>query len=233
MNERDVKLLFQAEHWSGATVRYAAQEDGWLVEFHEANEPASQILTLKRGNPRVFKSSDTALFWCRDIGFKKIIVELHKLESNPVVTESSAPRILLVEDSTSDIELTFRAIQRMDLNFDIIVCRDGQEALDFMFAKDKYKNRTKKELPNLVLLDLNLPKVNGHDVLKAVREYPDTRYIPVVILTTSDESKDIERGYELGMNSYVCKPVDYEDFCRTIGELGRYWLTTNVPPVLN
>ncbi len=232
MNERDVKLLYQADHWSGASVRYATQEQGWLVEFHEANGEEVHLLTLKRGNPRIFKTSDTALFWCRDIGFKKIIVELNKLQTEDTFSNSNSPRILLVEDSTSDIELTFRAIQRIDINFDIIVCRDGQEALDFMFATGKYANRSKNELPQLILLDLNLPKVSGHDVLKAVRENPDTRHIPVVILTTSDEERDIGRGYELGMNSYVCKPVDYEEFCKTIGDIGKYWLHTNVPPQL-
>lgn len=229
MNERDVKLLFQADHWRNATVKHSNREDGWLVEFLEANGNGSHLLTLKRGNPRVFKSSDTALFWCRDIGFKKITVELHKPRDEKI-SDSSTPRILMVEDNSSDIELTFRAIQLIDTNFDIIVCRDGQEALDFLFATGKYANRDKNELPQLILLDLNLPKVGGHDVLKAIRANKDTQSIPVVMLTTSDETQDIEKGYKLGVNSYVCKPVDYEDFCRTISDLTRYWLTTNVPP---
>ena len=229
MNERDVKLLFQADHWRSATVKHSAHDDGWLVEFHETNGNTTHVLTLKRGNPRIFKSSDTALFWCRDIGFKKITVELHKAQ-DAKISDSRAPRILLVEDNTSDIELTFRAIQQIDCNFDIIVCRDGQEALDFLFATGAYAERRKNELPQLILLDLNLPKVSGHEVLKAIRQNQDTQYIPVVMLTTSDEIKDIEQGYRLGINSYVCKPVDYEDFCRTISDLSRYWLTTNVPP---
>ena len=229
MNERDVKLLFQADHWRSATVKHSSQDDGWLVELYETDGTAAHLLTLKRGNPRVFKSSDTALFWCRDIGFKKITVELHK-PRDAKDSGYKTPRILLVEDNSSDIELTFRAIQLIDANFDIIVCRDGQEALDFLFATGKYSDRDKNELPQLILLDLNLPKVGGHEVLKAIRSNKDTLCIPVVMLTTSDETQDIEQGYRLGINSYVCKPVDYEDFCKTISDLTRYWLTTNVPP---
>jgi two-component system response regulator len=229
MNERDVKLLFQADHWQSATVRHSTSDGGWLVAFQEANGNASHTLTLKRGNPRVFKSSDTALYWCRDIGFKKITVELHKPQSE-TVADSQTPRILLIEDNANDIELTFRAIQRLDGNFDIIVCRDGQEALDFLFATGKYAGRSKNELPQLILLDINLPKVNGHDVLKAIRQNQDSKCIPVVMLTTSDEKSDVEKGYLQGINSYVCKPVDYENFCTTISDISRYWLTTNVPP---
>lgn len=229
MNERDVKLLFQADHWQSATVRHSSIDGGWLVNFQEANGNVSHTLTLKRGNPRVFKSSDTALYWCRDIGFKKITVELHK-SHGATTADKAKSRILLIEDNANDIELTFRAIQRLDANFDIIVCRDGQEALDFLFATGKYADRDKNELPQLILLDINLPKVNGHEVLKAIRQNKDSQCIPVVMLTTSDEENDVERGYRLGINSYVCKPVDYEDFCSTISEISRYWLTTNVPP---
>jgi len=229
MNERDVKLLFQADHWRSAVVKHSAEDGGWLVEFQEANGNDAHTLTLKRGNPRVFKSSDTALFWCRDIGFKKITVELHKPHGTQI-SRKPAARILLIEDNTNDIELTFRAIQRLDGDFDITVCRDGQEALDFLFAKGKYAKRTKNELPQLILLDINLPKVNGHEVLKAIRQYEESQCIPVVMLTTSDEKADVEKGYRQGINSYVRKPVDYQDFCTTISELSRYWLTTNVPP---
>jgi len=229
MNERDVKLLFQAEHWRSATVRFSASDGGWLVDLKEANSNDTHTLTLKRGNPRVFKSSDTALYWCRDIGFKKITVELHKPQGTAAY-EKSTPRILLIEDNINDIELTFRAIQRLDAHFDIIVCRDGQEALDFLFATGKYADRDRDELPQLILLDINLPKVNGHDVLKAIRQNSDSACIPVVMLTTSDEKNDVEKGYRQGINSYVQKPVNYEDFCATISEISRYWLTTNVPP---
>ncbi len=230
MNERDVKLLFSASHWSGATVRYAATEGGWLIELNEAENGDVQVLTLKRGKPRIFKTSDTALTWCREIGFEKITVQLHKLNDGDSTSVVQAPIVLLVEDNNSDIELTFRAIQRLEADFDITVCRDGQEALDFLFAKGKYESRNINELPQLILLDINLPKVNGLSVLKEIRNSEVTSQIPTVLLTTSDERIDIQRGYEYGVNSYVRKPVDYTVFCNTLKSLGEYWLNTNVPP---
>lgn len=230
MNERDVRLLFKANHWSGATVKYAPKEDGWLIELQEAETRDSQVLTLKRGKPRIFKSSDTALMWCRDIGFQKITVQLHKLHQNEPFHDHETPIILLVEDDASDIELTFRAIQRLDVNFDIIVCRDGQEALEFLFAKGKYATRNIKELPQLILLDIKLPKINGISVLHEIRSSEITKYIPVVMLTTSDEKSDIQKCYENMVNSYVRKPVDYAAFCDRLKDLGEYWLSTNTPP---
>ncbi len=230
MNERDVKLLFSANHWSGAAVRYAATEGGWLIELNEVENGEIQVLTLKRGKPRIFKTSDTALTWCRDIGFEKITVQLHKLQGKTSSSNVQTPVVLLVEDNSSDIELTFRAIQRLDADFDITVCRDGQEALDFLFAKGKYESRNINELPQLILLDINLPKVNGLSVLKEIRNTEITSKIPTVLLTTSDERIDIQRGYEYGVNSYVRKPVDYAVFCNTLKSLGEYWLNTNLPP---
>jgi CheY-like chemotaxis protein len=231
MNERDVRLLFNANHWSGARVKYAPKEEGWLVELQGAETEELEVLTLKRGKPRIFKTSDTALMWCRDIGFEKITVQLHKLHDPELTSAQDTPIILLVEDNNNDIELTFRAIQRLDANFDIIVSRDGQEALDFLFAKGKYASRNNKELPQLILLDINLPKINGITVLQRIREARITRYIPVVMLTTSDEDSDIKKCYESGVNSYVCKPVDYSAFCNTLKSLGEYWLNTNTPPI--
>lgn len=229
MNERDVRLLFNANHWSGATVKYAPSENGWLVELSTPDNPAAEVLTLKRGNPRIFKTSDTALLWCRDVGFTKILVQLHQMVATEMA-EKSAASILLVEDDSGDIELTLRAIQRIDAQFDMIVCRDGLEALDFLFAEGKYKSRDVTELPQLILLDINLPKMNGHEVLKTIRANAITRYIPVVILSSSDEGNDVTKGYELGNNSYVRKPVDYEEFCNTIKAIGQYWLNTNLLP---
>ena len=230
MNERDVRLLFKANHWSGATIKYAPQEDGWLIELQETETREFQVLTLKRGKPRIFKTSDTALMWCRDIGFQKITVQLHKLKDTESIHDRDTPIILLVEDNSSDIELTFRAIQRLDVNFDIIVCRDGQEALDFLFAKGKYAARNTKELPQLILLDINLPKINGISVLHEIRKSDITHYLPVVMLTTYDEKSDIQKCYENMVNSYVRKPVDYAEFCDTLKDLGEYWLSTNTPP---
>jgi len=228
MNERDVKLLFKANHWAEAIVKYAPAENGWLVEFISADNHQAHALTLKRGMLRIFKTSDTALHWCRDMGFTKITVQLHKMLNQDVDGDKTAARILLVEDDKGDIELTMRAIRRINAHFDIIVCRDGQEALDFLFAMGKHKARNLNELPQLILLDLNLPKMSGHEVLKTIRNNENTRYIPVVILSSSDELSDIQRGYELGNNSYVRKPVEYEKFCDTIKAIGEYWLSTNI-----
>lgn len=228
MNERDAKLLFKANHWAGAVVKYAPAESGWLVEFISAENNQAHVLTLKRGKPRVFKTSDTALHWCRYTGFTKITVQLHKMLNQQSDGAKTAARILLVEDDKGDIELTMRAIQRINAHFDIIVCRDGQEALDFLFAAGKFKARDANELPQLILLDLNLPKLTGHEVLKTIRSNDITRYIPVVILSSSDELSDIQRGYALGNNSYVRKPVEYEKFCDTIKAIGEYWLSTNL-----
>lgn len=229
MNERDVRLLFNANHWSGATVKYAPGENGWLVELNSPETNDTQVLTLKRGKPRIFKTSDTALLWCRDVGFTKIIVQIHKMMLLEQEGEKTAS-ILLVEDDNGDIELTLRAIQRIDAHFDIIVCRDGLEALDFLFGEGKYKSRDISELPQFILLDLNLPKINGHEVLRTIRSNRITKFIPVVILSSSDEDNDVKKGYDLGNNSYVRKPVNYEEFCDTIKTIGQYWLNTNLLP---
>lgn len=231
MNERDVKLLFNANHWGSASVKYAPAENGWLVEFNTPGDTETEVLTLKRGNPRVFKTSDTALLWCRDIGFTKILVQLHQLAATTSADIKSSANILLVEDDSGDIELTLRAIQGIDALFDVTVCRDGLEALDFLFAEDKYKSRDRTELPQLILLDINMPKMSGHEVLRIIRSNEITQFIPVVILSSSDEENDIKQGYELGNNSYVRKPVDYEEFCNTIKTIGQYWLKTNMQPV--
>jgi two-component system response regulator len=230
MNERDVRLLFNANHWSGATVKFAPNENGWLIELNTIANDEAQVLTLKRGNPRIFKTSDTALLWCRDIGFTKIFVQLHKMLAQEMNGENPVASVLLVEDDSGDIELTLRAIQRIDAQFDIIVCRDGLEALDFLFGEGKYKSRNITELPQLILLDLNLPKMNGHEVLRTIRNSDITKFIPVVILSSSDEGNDVTKAYELGNNSYVRKPVDYEEFCDTIKAIGQYWLNTNLLP---
>jgi two-component system response regulator len=138
--------------------------------------------------------------------------------------------ILLVEDNPKDELLTLRALNKCRLANEIVVMRDGAEALDYLFAKGNYAGRDVDDLPTVILLDIKLPKIDGLEVLRRIRADERTRLLPVVILTSSDEEKDIIAGYELGANSYVRKPVAFSDFGMAIAELGRYWLITNEPP---
>lgn len=138
--------------------------------------------------------------------------------------------ILLVEDNPKDEFLTLRALNKCRLANEIIVVRDGAEALDYMFAKGDYAGRDVNDLPTVMLLDLKLPKIDGLEVLRRIRADERTHRLPVVILTSSDEEKDIIAGYELGANSYVRKPVAFDEFSKAVAELGRYWLITNEPP---
>lgn len=138
--------------------------------------------------------------------------------------------ILLVEDNQQDELLTIRALKKNNIKNEIVVCRDGEDALDFLFARGKYSDRDRSHLPQLVLLDLKLPKIDGLGVLKQVREDSIYKNLPVVILTTSDEEQDIASGYALGVNSYVKKPVDFIEFSEAVKLLGVYWLVLNVNP---
>src|SRR5687767_4523415 len=139
--------------------------------------------------------------------------------------------ILLVEDNPDDVELTLRAFKRSHLMNPISVVRDGIEALDFLFARGAYGDRESASLPTLIILDLNLPKLDGLGVLKALRADERTRLLPVVILTSSKEEQDLISGYALGANSYVRKPVDFTAFVEAVKVLGIYWLMINeVPP---
>ncbi len=142
----------------------------------------------------------------------------------------SSTHILLVEDNPDDIELTLRAFRQHQLGNEISVVRDGVEALDYLYARGQYAGRNGNCLPTLILLDLKLPKLHGIEVLKEIRAQPITECLPVVILTTSDEEKDIVESYRNGANSYVRKPVRYEDFVAAVRELGLYWLLLNTPP---
>jgi CheY-like chemotaxis protein len=137
--------------------------------------------------------------------------------------------ILLVEDNAHDIELTLHALKHNGVAEKIRVVRDGEEALDFIFAKDAYADRKDEPCPRLILLDLKLPKVSGLEVLKALKEDLHTRVIPVVILSASREEQDVLLSYQLGVNSYIVKPVDFEKFSEVIRQLGLYWLMLNEP----
>lgn len=141
--------------------------------------------------------------------------------------------ILLVEDNPDDEALTIRALKINNLNHELVIARDGSEAIEYLFAEGQYADRDINQLPALVLLDLQLPKIDGFGVLKRLRASEHTKHLPVVILTSSAEQEDILNGYGLGANSYVRKPVDFDEFIKTVGQLGPYWLVTNQRPVTN
>jgi two-component system, response regulator len=140
--------------------------------------------------------------------------------------------ILLVEDNPDDVELTLHALRKENLANSIHVARDGEEALEFLFCQGNYADRSFEQPPRLILLDLKLPKVDGMEVLKRLKADPRTRAIPVVILTSSKEERDVINGYGLGVNSYIQKPVDFEQFRETIKNVGLYWLVINQFPVV-
>ena len=135
--------------------------------------------------------------------------------------------ILLVEDNSTDAEMAIRALKKNNISNDIFLVEDGEEALDFIYSRGKYGYRKKGENPKLILLDLKLPKIDGLEVLKIIKNDPDKRMMPVVVLTSSNEEKDIVRSYELGVNSYIVKPVDFDKFTQAIRDLGLYWLVLN------
>ncbi|WP_407353427.1 response regulator [Luteimonas sp. R10] len=137
--------------------------------------------------------------------------------------------ILLVEDNPDDVELTRIAFAEAKIANTLTVVRDGAEALDYLFARGTYAGRDPDDLPSIILLDLNLPKVDGREVLQAIRSDARTRALPVVVLTTSSEPFDVEASYALGVNSYIRKPVDFEQFVWAVKQVGLYWLVLNQP----
>lgn len=135
--------------------------------------------------------------------------------------------VLIVEDNTSDAELTIRALKKNHLANKLAHVKDGAEALDFLFARGAYENRKEEKTPRVILLDLKMPKLNGIEVLKVIKDDARTRQIPVVVLTSSKEDPDIEECYRLGVNSYVVKPVEFDAFVKAVSELGLYWMLLN------
>jgi CheY-like chemotaxis protein len=144
-------------------------------------------------------------------------------------TMNKLGRILLVEDDPKDVELTLTALEEYNLANEVIVARDGEEALEYLYSRGKFKTRS-NDNPSVMLLDLKLPKVDGLEVLKQIKSEEKLRMIPVVVLTSSKEEKDMVASYSLGVNAYVVKPVDFHAFVNAIKELGVFWAVINEPP---
>ena len=138
--------------------------------------------------------------------------------------------ILLVEDNPDDELLAIRALRKNNIENEIVVARDGVEALDFLFGRGEYSGRDLSNMPQIILLDLKLPKIDGLEVLRTIRNDDRTRLLPVAVLTSSKEENDLVNSYSLGANSYIRKPVDFDQFCESVRQLGLYWLVLNEPP---
>jgi len=153
----------------------------------------------------------------------------HDALTDRIPADANSREILLVEDNPDDIELTRIAFAEAKIANQLTVVQDGAEALDYLFARGAHAGRDPQDLPSIVLLDLNLPKVDGREVLQAIRDNPATRSLPVVVMTTSAEPFDVEASYALGVNSYIQKPVDFERFVWAVKQVGLYWLVLNHP----
>lgn len=138
--------------------------------------------------------------------------------------------ILIVEDNPDDAELMIRSLKKNNLANQLVVLEDGEEALDFLYCRNKYAQRNSNSVPRVIFLDLKLPKVNGLEILRQVKSDEILKKIPVIVVTSSKEDPDIRSAYELGANSYVVKPVDFDNFMKTISQLGMYWLVVNEDP---
>lgn len=147
-----------------------------------------------------------------------------------MMSETREIEVLLVEDNPTDAELAIRALKKHNLANRLVWVKDGAEALDFIHAQGAYADRAGKCIPKVVLLDLRLPKVDGIEVLRQLKSDEHTRTVPVVVLTSSKEDRDVTESYRLGVNSYISKPVEFEEFAKTVAELGFYWLMTNRVP---
>lgn len=141
--------------------------------------------------------------------------------------------ILLVEDNVQDIEITRRAFAKGRVSNDLMVVRDGEEALDYLFRRDKYRDPSSSPRPGMILLDLNLPKVGGLDVLQQIKNDESLRTIPVIVLTVSEREQDVVRSYDLGVNTYIQKPVEFDNFLRVITTIQDYWISiATLPPAI-
>jgi two-component system, response regulator len=149
-----------------------------------------------------------------------------------MLNEESPVEILLVEDNPNDVELALRAFKKNKLVNRVYIVRDGEEALDYIFCRGNYVERNFNHTPKLILLDLKLPKIDGIEVLKQIKSDPRTNSIPVVVLTTSREECDVLETYRLGVNSYILKPVDFDQFVDSVRQIGFYWMLLNQSPKL-
>jgi CheY-like chemotaxis protein len=147
------------------------------------------------------------------------------------MTGNKMAEILLVEDNPTDVELTLRALKKSKLANPVRVVDDGAEALDFLFGEGTFAGRDTSQHPRLILLDLKLPKVNGREVLQRIKGDERTRIIPVVVLTSSREEQDVVESYRLGVNSYIVKPIDFDQFVEAVSQVGLYWMIINHPPI--
>lgn len=144
--------------------------------------------------------------------------------------EKMSAEILLVEDNPNDAEITIRSLKKHHLANKLVWLKDGVEALNFLKGEGEYEDRDVMDLPKVIFLDLKLPKVDGMEVLEEIRKNDHTKKIPVVVLTSSKEEQDVVKSYNLGVNSYIVKPVEFENFAKAIAEVGFYWLVTNITP---
>jgi CheY-like chemotaxis protein len=147
------------------------------------------------------------------------------------MNDNNEVEILLVEDNSNDAELTLRALKKHNLANHVAIVTDGEEALDFVFVRGKYAHRKIENGPRIILLDLKLPKIDGLEVLRAIKSDLRTKIIPVIVLTSSKEEKDIVESYKLGVNSYILKPVDFDKFVDAVKDIGYYWLLLNQSPI--
>lgn len=145
------------------------------------------------------------------------------------MTDNDIVEILIVEDNDSDLELTLRALRKANLTNKVLALRDGTQALDYLFGEGEYEGRDVNSHPRVVLLDLKLPKVNGTEVLRRMKSDPRTATVPVVVLTSSNEERDRLASYQLGANSFIVKPVEFDSFSRAVTEIGMYWMLLNRP----
>jgi len=146
--------------------------------------------------------------------------------------ESLPVDILLVEDNLNDVELALRALKKNRIANNIFVVNDGEEALDFIYCRNKHENRKPNNLPKVILLDLKLPKVDGLEVLKILKSDEEKKIIPIIVLTSSNREKDMIESYKLGVNSYIQKPVDFDQFVESVKQIGMYWLLVNQLPLV-